>query len=138
MVAAAKVGGSGVPYAPPVSHPVPDGPSCYRAGKEPKPGQNSLCARDAETGHPQAGRRSRTQRPQLQPRRLLQCQPGPQPSAIRSTRRAAPIPNNVRFATIGPACANTVTKATKTTTSAPITRIPTPIGDEEATLVEGN
>src|SRR5262249_17758586 len=75
---------------------------------------------------PPAGGRSRTQRPQFQPRRLLQCQPGPQPSAIRSTRCAIPIPNNVGCVWVGPAGAGTVTKATKTTDIIAIARIPTP------------
>jgi hypothetical protein len=82
-------------------------------------------------------RQSRTQRPpQFQPRRLLQCHPGPQPSAIRSTRRATPISNKLGLARIGAAHANTVTKATKTTIIAAIMRIPTPIRDVDGTVVE--
>ena len=68
---------------------------------------------------------------------MLQCQPGPQPAAITSTRCATPIPNKVGLAKIGPACANTVTEATKTTNIAATRRITTPIGDVGGRVVEG-
>ena len=61
------------------------------------------------------GCQSRTQRPQFQPRRLLQCQPGPHPSAIQSTRRATPISNKVDLTTFGPALSSPVTKTTVST-----------------------
>jgi hypothetical protein len=61
------------------------------------------------------GCQSRTQWPQFQPRRLLQCQPGPHPSAIQSTRRATPISNKVDLANVGPALSSPVTKTTVST-----------------------
>jgi len=70
---------------------------------------------------------------------LLQCQPGPQPSAIRSTRCVTPISNKLDAARIGAgaACANTVTKAAEPTIIAAMMRITTPTGDAEGNVVEG-
>src|SRR5215472_17049592 len=82
------------------------------------------------------GCQSRTQRPQFQPRRLLQCQPGPHPSAIQSTRRAKPILNKVGLADIGRACASTMAKVTEITIIGAITRITTTIPNGESSLTD--
>jgi len=97
------------------------------------PDQNG---RDADAGRSQIVRLSRTQRPQFQPRRLLQCQPGPHPSAIRSTRCAKPIPNKVGLADIGRACASTMAKVTEITIIGAITRITTTIPNGECSLTD--
>ena len=91
-------------------------------------------ASDYDAGRSQVGRQSRTQRPQLQPLRLLQCQPGPQPSAIGSASCAMPISNRVGLARIGRVSANKVTKAIKSRIIAAIKRIASPRRDAEAAV----
>ena len=87
-------------------------------------------------GRAQIGRQSRTQRPQFEPRRLLQCHPGPQPSAIRSARRATPTWSHVGSANVGRAFASTATKTTPSTMIAAIMRIRSPLHDMEAASVD--
>ena len=89
-----------------------------------------------QPGCAQTGRQSRTQRPQFQPRRLLQCHPGPQPSAIRSARRATSIWSHVGSANVGRAFARTATKTTATTMIAATTRIRSPLRDKGAVSVD--
>jgi hypothetical protein len=80
------------------------------------------------------GCQSRTQRPQFQPRLLLQCQPAPQPSATISTTRATPICNKGGLGDIGLAYVSTVMKVTKTTIIAVITRSKSPTRSMQVTL----
>jgi hypothetical protein len=117
------------------SYPALSGSYCAEQNKDPD--QNGRYSRDAVAGRSQTGCQSRTQRPQFQPRRLLQCQPGPHPSAIRSTRCAKPIPNKVGLADIGRACASTMAKVTEITIIGASTRITTTIPNVECTLTDG-
>jgi len=80
------------------------------------------------------GCQSRTQRPQFQPRLLLQCQPAPQPSATTSTMRATPICNKEGFGDIGLAYASTVMDPTKRTIITVITRSKSPTRNMEVTF----
>ena len=117
------------------SYPALSGSYCAKQNKDPD--QNGRYSRDAVAGRSQTGCQSRTQRPQFQPRRLLQCQPGPHPSAIRSTRCAKPIPNKVGLADIGRACACTMAKVTEITIIGASTRITTTIPNAECRLTDG-
>jgi hypothetical protein len=80
---------------------------------------------NTDAGYCHIERRSRTQRPQFQPRRLLQCHPGPHPSAIRSTRCASPILKTVGLAKIGRAGTSAAAKVTEITIIAATARITT-------------
>jgi hypothetical protein len=97
---------------------------------------SELGRRKGQAGRAQIGRQSRTQRPQFQPRRLLQCHPGPQPSAIRSARRATPTWSHAGSANVGRAFASTATKTTASTMIAAIMRIRSPLRDMEAASVD--
>jgi len=79
------------------------------------------------------GCQSRTQRPQFQPRLLLQCQPAPQPSATAPTMRAIPICNKGGLG----AYVNTVIEVIKRTIIAVITRSKSSTGNMQVTLGEG-
>ena len=54
---------------------------------------------------------------------MLQCHPGPQPSAIRSVRRATPVWSHVGSANVGRAFASTATNTAVSTIIAAIMRI---------------
>ena len=77
---------------------------------------------------------SRTQRPQFQPRLLLQCHPGPQPLAIRSTMCDIPVCNNAGPGKIAFAYASTTTEASKRTIKAEIKRSSFSVRNMEVTL----
>ena len=93
-----------------------------------------LCSvREMATADPH-GCLSRTQRPQFQPRLLLQCHPGPQPSAIRSTMCDIPVCNNGGPGKIAFAYASTTTEASKRTIPAAIKRSSFSVHNMEVTL----
>ena len=79
---------------------------------------------------------SRMQRPQFQPRPLLQCHPGPQPSAIRSTMRDTPICNNGGPGKMAFAHASTTTEASKRTIMAANKRSSSSVRNMEVPLAE--